>query len=276
MNLYGLPQPPVDSAIDPLLQIWMTSLVGAIAIATMIFSLIYWRRTGNALTLALVFSGGACMLLEPIVDLVGGCWHPAINQWTAFTALGRPMPAWLCLCYFAYFGLGSGLMSIAMARGMTGTRLWRLFILGMVGDAALEITLLNFEAYYYYGYQPLLILKFPLWAAPVNSLIALAAAVAAFRAAPYLRGWRIVLVVPMTLSVSAAVNAAVGWPAWIVINTELPWAIKQLGGLATFALAGWFMLGIVKLNCRNALLLDRTAHDIKNSGSGDTLSGRIN
>jgi hypothetical protein len=33
------------------------------------------------------------------------------------------------------------------------------------------------------------------------------------------------------------VNAAVGWPSWLAINTDVGWVLTQLGGLATFAVA---------------------------------------
>lgn len=242
-----VPQPPVHTAIDPVLQVWVTGAVGAVAVLTLLFSVVHWRRSGSPLFLLLFVSGGACMLLEPMVDFVAACWHPQINQWTVFTAFGRPMPLWLCLCYFVYFGLGSGLIGQAMARGASRTAIWSVFVLGMVADTILEIVLLNLDVYYYYGYQPLVVAQFPLWAAPQNSVIAVAAAAVAFRSLPHLPGWRVVLIVPLTVSVSAAVNCAVGWPSWLVINTPMPWVLTQLGGVATFALAAWLMTGIVWL-----------------------------
>ena len=42
-------------------------------------------------------------------------------------------------------------------------------------------------------------------------------------------------VIPLALTTSAAVNAAVGWPSWLVINTDVGWVLTQVGGLATFA-----------------------------------------
>jgi len=52
------------------------------------------------------------------------------------------------------------------------------------------------------------------------------------------------------LTVSIAVNAGVGWPSWLVINTPVPPLFTELGGLASFGLSAWFM-GII---VRNAIL----------------------
>jgi hypothetical protein len=46
-------------------------------------------------------------------------------------------------------------------------------------------------------------------------------------------------VIPLALTTSAAVNAAVGWPSWLVINTDVGWVLTQVGGLATFVVAGY-------------------------------------
>jgi hypothetical protein len=43
--------------------------------------------------------------------------------------------------------------------------------------------------------------------------------------------------IPLALTTSEAVNAAVGWPSWLVINTDVGWVLTQVGGLATFAVA---------------------------------------
>jgi hypothetical protein len=55
------------------------------------------------------------------------------------------------------------------------------------------------------------------------------------------------LIIPLAVSVSAAVNCAAGWPSWFVINTPMAPLPRQLGGLVTFALAGWFVSLIARL-----------------------------
>ena len=253
-----IPQPPFDSTIDPTVQFWVTAFMAAAAVAALIYSLIHWRRSGKPTFLLLFMAGGVMMLLEPMVDTVGGCWHHT-NSWVGFRAYGRILPVWLCLCYFFYFGIGVGVSWQLMRRGMTSTQLWMLFAAAAFGDFAMEVTLLHFDTWVYYGWQPLRIFKFPTWWAPVNALITMAAAATVFLFQAQLqRGWRQLLIIPVAVSVSAAVNCLAGWPSWLVINSDLGWTLTQLGGLATFAISIWVMWMIVGLTASDVRAAEET------------------
>jgi len=200
----------------------------------------------------LFLGGGFCMLVEPIVDVVGGCWHPGIGQWTVFAFFGRPMPVWLCLVYFVYFGIGIGVSWKLLSYGVSRGAIWALFVAAVLGDFALEATLLHFNTYYYYGHQPLVLLKFPFWWAAVNALITVAAAATIQQLEPLLGGWRVLLIVPIAMAVSAFGNFAAGWPSWIVINSDLPAPLTQFGGILTFALSCWFVHAITLACAKDA------------------------
>ena len=237
-----IPQPPFDSAIDPTVQAWVTGFMAVVAGLALVYALMDWRRSGKPTFLMLYLGGGAMMAFEPLVDTVGGCWFPERNSWVAFHAYGRPLPLWLCLAYFFYFGIGVGVTWRLMRNGLTRMRLWWLFIAGILGDFVLEATLLHFDTYVYYGWQPLVVLNFPLWWGAVNSLIAMVAGAVVYRFETYLRdGARQMLIIPITVSVSAALNTVAGWPSWFVINTEVGAALTQAGGVLTYALSLWFM-----------------------------------
>jgi hypothetical protein len=238
---------PIHSAITPSTQTVVTIVMAAFAVATLIFSLVRWRRTGEPTFLLLFLAGGCMLAMEPFVDTVGACWFPRIHSWVVFTAFGRPEPLWLCLAYFFYFGIGIGVFWEIIRRGVTQRRLWGLFAAGIVGDFLFEFILLRFHTYIYYGGQPLRVLRFPLWWAPVNALIVLVTAVAVARLERYLSGRRQLLIIPLAVSVSAAANAAAGWPSWLAINSRMSWAPRQLCGLATFALAAWFVSAMARI-----------------------------
>lgn len=233
------PQPPLDMLVDPTVDLRINLIVGSFALIALIFSLVHWAKSKRPTVLMLFFAGGSMAVFEPMVDTVGACWFP-INSLTAFTAWGRPLPVWLVLSYFFYFGIGVSAMWIAMTRGVTRGQVWMMFIAGIFGDLIFEKTLLLYDPYIYYGWQPLLWGKFPLWWAPVNALVPLLAAAAVYRMAPLLQGWRIVLIVPIGLTASAVANAAAGWPSWTVINTDVGFVWTQVGGLLSVALAFWF------------------------------------
>ncbi len=233
------PQPPLGMLVDPTVDQRINLIVGGFALLALVFALVHWARSKRPTVLMLFLAGGCMAVFEPMVDTVGACWFPS-NSLTAFTAWGRPLPLWLVTSYFFYFGIGVGAMWIAMTRGVTRAQVWGMFIIGLFGDLAFEKTLLLFDPYIYYGWQPLMWGKFPLWWAPVNALVPLIAAAAVYRMADFLKGWRIILIVPIVLTASAVGNAAAGWPSWMVINTDVGFAYTQVGGLISFALAFWF------------------------------------
>ncbi len=249
MNMQGpilLPPPPFGASVDPSVQFWVTGITALAAILGLAYTFADWRRSGRPTFLLLFLSGGLMMVVEPMIDTVGGCWFPA-TAWTAFKAYGRPIPLWLCLVYFVYFGIGVGVTWRLMRKGLSQGQLWGLYGGAILADFILEAVLLQFKPYMYYGPQPLVFFKFPLWWAAVNALTTMAAAAVVLRCEAFLmRGWRQLQIIPLVLTVSVAVNAAVGWPSWLVINTPVPPLVIQLGGLASFGLSAWFMWIVVQ------------------------------
>jgi hypothetical protein len=242
-----LPKIPIHSSITPSTQTAVTATMGAFAIGAFIYALYHWRRSGKPVFLAMFIAGGCMMAMEAFVDTVGGCWFPRVHSWVAFTAFGRPIPVWLCLAYFFYFGILGGLFWTYMRRGIRPAGVWALFVIGIAGDAVFEMILLHFHTYIYYGGQPLRVLHFPLWWGPVNSLVVVVVSGLVARFGDYFSGLRAVLIVPVAVSGSAAVNAVAGWPSWLVINSKMPWLPRQLGGLLTFVIAAWIVSLVIKL-----------------------------
>lgn len=241
------PQPPLDVLVDPAVNLNVTIVIGLLAALGFAWALFDWRRTKKPFAVILFAAGGCMMLMEPMVDTVGACWFPK-NSWVGYEAWGRILPVWLCICYLMYFGVGVAVNWKLFQRGLTRGQVWTLFWVTALADTVLEETLMHFGAYYYYGYQPLILIKFPLAWAPVNSLITMVSAAVAFHFQDYFaRGWRQFMLIPAMVSTSAAVNCMAGWPAWLVINTALPGWMTQAGGLVTCALCGWFMWMVVNV-----------------------------
>lgn len=236
MNDSRIPSPPVDSLIghtaDRNVNIVMFTLAGL----ALVSSLVYWRRTGRPTLLLLFLAGGSMMVLEPIVDTVGACWFPA-NEWRAFVLWNRPIPVWLCVTYFVYFGIGGSAIWALMRRGASARTLWLVFAIGVAADFALEAILMQWNTHIYYGDQPLVLAKFPFWWGAVNASIAVAVPASIVVCERWLQGWRQVAIVPLALSVSAATNIVVGWPSWTAINSNPSHVVRQALGLLTYAIA---------------------------------------
>jgi hypothetical protein len=245
-NSVLLPQPPFGALVDPAVEFWVTTaniIAGFLGTAYAVYD---WRRSGKPTFLLLLLGGAAMTSIEPFIDTVGGCWFPP-TAWTAFKTYGRPIPVWLIFSYISYFGIGMGVMWRLMRKGLSRGQLWALYLGGIAADCLLEMVLLQFKPYMYYGRQPLMVLGFPLWWAAINALTPMAAAVLVFRYENYLtRSWRQLLILPMSIAVTMAVNAMVGWPSWMAINTPVPQPITQLGGVASFLFSAWFMSLVVQ------------------------------
>ncbi|VWX50150.1 hypothetical protein [Novosphingobium sp. 9U] len=228
--------PPVDMMVNSAAEHWALVVMAALWCAALIFALVHWRRSGRPIVLLMFLAGGGMMLMEPMVDTVAGCWFPR-DSVIFYSGWGRPIPLWVCLTYFVYFGLGAGTAWHMMTRGLGYGALMAFYGGEIVADTVLEVVLLNAGTYTYYGHQPLLIASFPFWWATVNSLVSLAAAGMTYLLAPRLAGAALLLLVPALLCTSAAVNAAAGWPAWFAINSNLGMVGTQVAGLVTCTFA---------------------------------------
>lgn len=245
MNDGQLPPVPLDAVAGHSSELGVTLFMGAMAALTLVFALVHWRRTGRPIFLLLFCVGGLMVFFEPMVDTVGAVWFPA-NSMVALELYHRIIPIWVCLTYFSYFGIGVGAAWLAIRAQPTRRRLWTLWCAFIVADVVMEVVLLHLDGIYlYYAAPPLVVAKFPLWWAPVNSLIIVGTAAVIRRLEPTLRGPRYLLIIPAGLSCSAAGNAVAGWPSWLVINSDLGPLPTQLGGVATFAAAAWIVGGVL-------------------------------
>lgn len=230
------PVPPIDMLTNHAAERGALYVMIALCAAALVFALWHWARSGRPVGLLMFLSGGAMMVMEPMADTVGGCWFPK-DSMIFYMGWGRPIPLWLCLTYFAYFGLGAAILWTMMERGISRTQLWAFFLGEIVADIVLETVLLNLGVYTYYGHQPLLFAGFPLWWAPVNALVSVTAAYVTLRLARAVSGWQLLLLIPALLSTSAAANGAAGWPSWFAINTDIGGVATQACGVASCLLA---------------------------------------
>src|SRR4051794_559596 len=90
-----------------------------------IVALRMWRRDHTPVPLLFMVGGALCILFEPIVDVLGMCWFPRLNQWVGLEVFGRPIPLFMWPVYSWFVGGQAFLFWRAFQRGMTRGRLWR-------------------------------------------------------------------------------------------------------------------------------------------------------
>jgi hypothetical protein len=73
-------------------QLVVTGVLAVLAVGALGLVASEARRTRSPLPVAILLGGSLAAFNEPIVDVLGGCLHHQIGQWTVFTTFDRPMP----------------------------------------------------------------------------------------------------------------------------------------------------------------------------------------
>jgi hypothetical protein len=234
--LSEFPQPPQGMEMNRTAQAIFT--IGQI-VPCLVMAFIAWRiwRKERSPIPALCMVGGAfAVFMEPIVDVLGQVWFPRDGQWRMFETWGRPIP-WFLVVYVWYVGGQAFLSYRKLDRGARGRDIWKLYGLFFVVNVILETPGLYMDLYTYYGHQPLNFFRLPLWWPAVNAAMPILAGTLIFLLRPWLKGWRILAVIPLVPAADGMANAAVAWPTWSALNTQLPAAVVWTAGCVTVALA---------------------------------------
>ena len=149
---FNFPLPP-DTVYPGTAQHITNLVMITLVVAAIGFALWEWRRGRGPLALLLVGGGAVSYLNEPILDVLGLCWHPRPGQDVAITTFG-PAPLWGLCVYTVFFGCGSYLLYRILSLGTTRRQFW-LGVLGFfVVNSVIELPLVGAGLYSYYGYHP--------------------------------------------------------------------------------------------------------------------------
>jgi hypothetical protein len=232
-----LAQPPLDAVFN----------VQAAQVATVVYGLTALLLLGRGLlkpqqrliVVAMMFGGALTSMIEPFLDVATGAYHPNIGQDTVFSFMGRGIPVWVVICYAIYYGGIGALNLIAFNKGLTRRAVWLWFLVPIFADVLVEEVMLHWDLYYYYGNQPLVLIKFPLYQPAGNSVGVLLGVTALFFLQPHLKGWRWFGAAALVMPLCGVMGfCGVCLPGFYAVHSDGPlWAV-QLCGIATYALAG--------------------------------------
>jgi len=253
---------PIDMVMPAAAQLWMAilnwSLVGVMAIVALQF----WRQSGSPIGLFFIGGGALTSFNEPIVDILGKCWFPAIGTHPLLVAWGVKVPSYMPAVYAWYVG-GQALIAYRIFRRSISTRgVFLLYAAFAAVNVGLEVPGLNLgqPMYSYFGNQPFVIAKFPLWWTFVNALMPLVMASVALAAANALAGWRQILVVPLSWMLAAATNGAVAAPVWVALNMKnsTP-ALTSAAGIVSLGMGLLVCYGLTLLVAKDAVVATQPA-----------------
>jgi hypothetical protein len=109
-----------------------------------------------------------------------------------------------------------------------------------ITDVIMEVPAIQAGSYTYYGNQPFVFFKFPLWWAIPNSLMPMIMGGVMFKLEPMLQGAKRLLAIPMLWMIGPAANGLVAAPVWLALH--LPGDNTGLSLAAGFISLGMGML----------------------------------
>jgi hypothetical protein len=156
-----------------------------------------------------------------------------------FETMG-PIPHWGLPTYIIFFG-GIAYVLLLELRRLTFTprAFWIGIAITFVADLLIELPLLHFRLYTYFGYGPvpMSIGGFPLYWLLINTTGPILCAAILFGAPSYFTGWRAGLVLFLPLVTDAACSAAVGLPVYNALHMpSAPAGLLWVGAFASCAI----------------------------------------
>lgn len=244
-----LPIPPIDTVYPSVPGFWAAMGYLALVVPVALYALWHIRERKGVVMLLMMVGGTLCAFVEPFADLIGGCYHPEINQPTALDVLGRKIAWWSVAGYASYFGAISAINYLWYSKGITRRTIWIAFIVPIFVDIGMENAFLHYDLYYYYGNQPLAGFGYlPLWWPPINALGVFSGVVALILLNPYLKGWRLLFIPLVAPTMDLVSYALLSYPAAMAVNNpSLGPVPTQLAGLYSWAMALLVVHGITYL-----------------------------
>jgi hypothetical protein len=239
---------PVDLSAN-VAAAWFVNVAGFVSLAIAIAFLLRSVHRKDLVAIMLILSAPLFLLVEPVVDIVGGCWYAADWPMMMYTTLGRPMPLALVTGYSLWFSLYTYGAYKRMKHGAPARNL--LLYAGCVGltNVALEIFGVQNDLwswYSFHGPNPAAIFGLPIYMAAFNGITPLVVAWVLCQAVPHLSGLRWSLLLPLIPSVVFGALAALIWPSILVNNMNVNDGVVWLGALISTAMCCGLAYVLVK------------------------------
>ena len=212
------------------------------------------------LPILMLGAGLGTSLGEPMLDLVGHLrWSENLHG-PAFTNFGIPVPILIPPCYALFMGLEAYWGYMIIQRGISVKNFFMLFAACGASDAIMEHPGVIMGVYEYYGKQPFEFYKFPFYWSFTNAAAIISISVALHYLWPLVKDdpKKRLLVIPLGLIVTTAVEFGTGFPVFLAINTDLPTAVQWFIGSGTLIVATAWVWVLAQMVCDNDSELEWT------------------
>ncbi|HYF26982.1 MAG TPA: hypothetical protein VD931_14660 [Baekduia sp.] len=174
-------------------------------------------RTRSVLPVVVFASATLWLPNEPFIDTILGFQYAADAPATLFTLAGREIPI-SALGIGAMFFLFTWWIHQLLVRGTPTRTIVVVAVVAGVIDWPLEWMAIHWDVFEYYGDNPSRILGLPVTSMVQNCFLYVFMACVLALCAPYLRGWRALLFLPVLPGCYYAMALLCTWPAYLALH----------------------------------------------------------
>lgn len=203
-------------------------------------------RLRSPLPLVLFASAALWLPNEPFIDQILGFQYAADAPATLFTMAGRPIPV-SALGIGAMFFMFTWFVYRMIVRGTSTRRIVAVAVIAGVIDWPLEMMAIHWNVFEYYGDNPSRILGLPITSMVQNAFLYVFMACVFALAVPYLKGWRMLLFLPVVPGCYFAAATLCTWPAYLALHAEAPAALFLPLALLAAAMNAYVPLAMLRL-----------------------------
>lgn len=181
-------------------------------------------RTRTILPLVVFASATIWLPNEPFIDTVLGFQYAADAPGTMYIEAGRPIPLSV-LGVGAMFAIFTWVIYRMIVSGTPTSRIVTIAVVAGIIDWPLEWMAINNDVFEYYGDNASRIFGLPLTSMVQNCFLYIFMASVVALCAPYLKGWRALLFLPVIPGCYWTVAFMCTWPHYLALHTGAPAAV---------------------------------------------------
>jgi hypothetical protein len=208
-------------------------------------------RMRVALPLVIFASAALWLPNEPFIDTILGFQYAADAPATMFTLAGRELPISV-LGVGAMFFIFTWLIYRLILAGASRTTIVAVAVVAGIIDWPLEWLAIHHHVFEYYGDNPSRILGLPLTSMVQNCFLYVFMASVLVLCAPYIKGWRSLLFLPVIPGCYYADALLCTWPAYIALHAGWPAAIFVPLAIVSAAMNAYIPLTMLAFVSRRA------------------------
>lgn len=248
-SLVGLTE-PTNAVMPALAQDILTAFCYAVFVRCLVIAARKIATEKDDSFLILCLAGAMSCLLDPFVCFFTKAIHAPVGQYTMFRAFGKPAPFFLAPMYGFYLAGPAFFFNRAFKKTPAAGLFWKVFSILAIAVCVFELLPLRLGLWIYYGFQPFVFMKFPLYICFMNTTLVMAFAAVGLICLDLFSGVKRYLFLVLAPMSGYAVYGGVAWPVALALLGDVGYAGARVGAIASALLslvACYFILQVMLL-----------------------------